>query len=233
MIQWKQQPGGSADGTRIKKGLDSRKWITNEIKNCCLWTSHLLRLISERKKKITAEVKTYSLHRWGPSQSSRHLITAAENCRRALWRRQAGAADLCCRTGQTLVRLHAGQRLVADDGGQGAAQASQRRRLFFTWMKQRGVIQTWFRGHDKAGRDVPWWVQSATACLGPGLGRRERSKEGRERPRSTEACPRLWTLFLLGGEKICQTHADFETTLKSCHDTKYFDLTHTHTHYMD
>lgn len=166
---------------------------------------HTYFVLFRKEKQSAAEVKTYSLHRWGPSQSSRHLITAAENCGRALRRRQAGAADLCCRTGQTLVRLHAGQRLVAGDGGQGAAQASQRRRLFFTWMKQRGVIQAWFRGHDKAGRDVPWWVQSATAGLGPGLGMRERSREGRERPRSTEACPRLWTLFLLGGDKICQT----------------------------
>lgn len=75
-------------------------------------------------------------------------------------------------------------------------------------MKQRGVIQRLFLryGHYEAGRDVPWWVQCATAGLGSGLSMCERSRKGRARPRSNEACPRFWMLFMLGGDKESVKH---------------------------
>lgn len=208
----KPQLGGSADGTHIKKGLNSRKWITNEIKNCCLNITPTSSYFGMEKNYRRSE-NVQCLHRWGPSQSSRHLITAAENCRRALWRRQAGAADLCCRTGQTLVRPQAGQRLVAGDGGQGAAQASQRLRLFFTWMKQRGVIQRLpalrsLRGWQRRTLVGPVchgrpqiWTQHARVLQGrPG-----EAQVHWGLPQILEALPAR------RGQRICQTHGDFET----------------------
>lgn len=133
--------------------------------------------------------------------SPKALVTAAANHGGALRWREAGAADLCCRTGQTLVRLQAGQRLVAGDGGQGATQASQRRRFFFTWRKgtRANVIQKRFptNGCYKAGRCVPWWFQCATASLGSGLSMCECSRADWERPMSAEIRSGLWKLFLL------------------------------------
>lgn len=129
------------------------------------------------------------------------LITAAGSVPRALWWREAGAADLCCRTGQTLVRPQAGQRLVAGDGGQGATQASQRRRFFFTWRKgtTANMIEKRLPGNGcyTAGRCAPWWFQCARASLGSGLSMRECSRAARERPVSAEICSGLRKLVLL------------------------------------
>lgn len=131
--------------------------------------------------------------------SQKAVIAAAVKGGRALWWREAGAADLCCRTGQTLVRLQAGQRLVAGDRGQGATQAYQRRRFFFTWSKgtRANAIQRCFpsNGCYKAGRYIPWWSQCAIA--GPGSGLRIREHADRERPISAEIRSGLWKLFLL------------------------------------
>lgn len=75
----------------------------------------------------------------------------------SLWRSDAWAADLCCRTGQTLAGLQAGQRLVAGNGGQGATKTFKRRCFLFTWKR-------WHMASTHIFQDGSVYLQEGTCC---------------------------------------------------------------------
>lgn len=160
------------------------------------------------------------------------------SCGSALWWREAGAADLCCRTGQALVRLQAGQRLVAGDGGQRATQASQRRRFFFTWREattanviqrrfQPAMVVTGMENTHPGGSSVqrPALALDSACASAP-----ERTGRGPCLPRSapdsgSSSCK-------LGWENLSICYSDFEAwqPFNTVMTRNICSLSHTHTH---